>query len=72
MLEICIKLHIQALDEEILTAAKLNNADVISKWLADLPKELDVTTRDRLVQILKQAAQCLSADVITKFQPPSK
>ena len=62
----------QELDEEILTAARSNNAVVVSKWLEDLPKELDVSTRDKLVQILKQAAQCLSVDVITKFAPPSE
>ena len=63
----------QELDDGILAAARLNNAVVVSKWLEDLPaKELDVTTRDRLVQILKQAAQCLSVDVIAEFAPPSE
>ena len=60
------------MDEEILEAAKFNNTVVVSNWLLDLPKELDVSTRNKLVQILKQASQCLSEDVITKFIPPSK
>ena len=63
--------YLQELDNEIITAAELNNAAVVSKGLKDLPRE-DVNIRDKLVRILKQAAQCLSVDVITLFKPPSK
>ena len=57
--------------DDVLTAAKLNNPFVVSKWLKNVPKE-DTSTRDSLVQVLQQAAQCLSVDVIRMFEPPSK
>ena len=57
--------------DDVLTAAKLNNALVVSKWLKDVPKE-DTSTRDSLVQVLQQAAQCLSVDVIGMFESCSK
>ena len=65
--------YMQELDDEVLAAAELNNAAVVSKWLKDLSKE-DVNTRarDKLVQIPKRAAQSLSVDVITLFEPSSK
>ena len=63
--------YMQELDDEVLAAAELNNVPVVSKWLKDLSKE-DVNTRDKLVQILKRAAQSLSVDVITLFEPSSK
>ena len=63
--------YLQELDDDVITAAELNNAAVVSKWLKDLPKG-DVTIRDKLVQILKRAAQHLSVDVIRLFKPPSK
>ena len=63
--------YLQELDDEIIVAAELNNAAVVSKWLKDLPRE-DVNIRDKFVWILKQAAQCLSVDVITLFEPSSK
>ena len=66
-------MHTQEINDEVAAAAKSNNAVVVSKWLEDLPaKELDVSTKDKLVQILKQAAQCLSVDMIAKFAPPSE
>ena len=46
-------------------AAK-NNSLVVSKWLKDVSIE-DADTRDSLVQVLQQAAQCLSVDVIGMF-----
>ena len=57
--------------DDVLTAAKLNNPSVVSKWLKDVSKE-DTSTRDSLVQVLQQAAKCLSVDVIGMFEPPSK
>ena len=63
--------YMQELDDEVLVAAELNNVAVVSKWLKDLPKE-DVNTRDKLVQILKRAAQSVSVDVIALFEPSSK
>ena len=56
---------------DVSTAAKFNNSLVVSKWLNSVPKE-DTSTRDSLVQVLQQAAQCLSVDVIGMFEPPSK
>ena len=63
--------YMQELDDEVLAAAELNNAAVVSKWLKDLSQE-DVNTRDKLVQILKRAAQSVSVDVIALFEPSSK
>ena len=45
---------------------------VVSKWLKGLTGKDDVITRQKLAQVLKQAAQSLNVDVITLFQPPSK
>ena len=63
--------YLQELDDEIIKAAESNNAAVVLKWLKELSSE-DVDIRDKLVQILKQAAQHLSVDVITLFEPSSK
>ena len=43
-----------------------NNSLVVSKWLKDVSIE-DTDTRDSLAQVLQQAAQCLSIDVIGMF-----
>ena len=45
---------------------------VVSKWLKGLTDKDDVITRQKLAQVLKQAAQSLNVDVIVLFQPPSK
>ena len=53
-------------------AVKSNNQLIVSEWLQSLTHE-DVDAKHfKLLQVLKQAVQCLSVDVIELFQPPSK
>ena len=61
----------QELEDEILTAVECNNVAVVLKWLKDLSPE-DTDAKQRLVQVLQKAAQCLSVDVIIRFEPSSK
>ena len=58
-------------DEELIQAVKVNNPMIVSEWLQHLALE-DTDAKHKLAQVLKQAAQCLSVDVVTLFQPPSK
>ena len=55
----------------LMQAVKVNNPMIVSEWLQHLALE-DADAKHKLVQVLKQAAQCLSVDVVTLFQPPSK
>ena len=53
-------------------AVKANNQLIVSEWLQGLTYEDADAKHYKLVQVLKQAVQCLSMDVIELFQPPSK
>ena len=59
-------------DDNVLTAARSNKSMIVSEWLQQCLKVEHVNTRLKLTEVLKQAAQCLSVDVITLFKPPGK